>query len=240
VFRELLKKHRVDQRKLRLVGNPLHDRLISLDRNKIISRIEERFPGFKDETLGKSIIILATCLHYEYKDFENEEEMYKQFLQHIYQSLDFSRMSLIIKRHPEDLGEPNLYAQLVPGHAAKSIRIVDAAAPELDVYSLLHIADLLITRASTVAEEALLMGKKVVAFDLIKSGPAQNYKHLESYGFYRTVHASPPGALKEAVSVALFSDHDCRSDFAISDFTYLLDGKSTDRAASEIISQLVG
>ena len=41
---------------------------------------------------------------------------------------------------------------------------------DLDVYSLLYIADLLITRASTVAEEAVLMGKKVIAFDLIELG----------------------------------------------------------------------
>ena len=239
VFRELVQKHRVDQRRLRLVGNPLHDIIVSLDREKIVSRIEGRYPGFHEESSTKKIVVLATCLHTEYMDSENEEEMYIQFLQHIYDSLDFSRIFLLVKMHPEDSTDPNLYAQLVPPHYAQSVRIIEAAVADLDVYSLLHIAELLITRASTVAEDALLMGKKVNAFDLIKSGPSKNYKHLEAYGFYRTVYASPQSALREEISAALFSEYDYRFEVAVGDITYLLDGKSTDRAVDAIIDQLL-
>jgi hypothetical protein len=251
VFRELVQKHQVDQCRLRLVGNPLHDRILSLDREKIISRIEGRYPGFQKEASNKKIVVLATCLHTEYMDYENEEEMYVQFLRHIYESLDFSRVFLFVKMHPEDSSDPNLYAQLVPPHSAQSVRIVDrdlnpilqgigdSAVTDLDVYSLLYIADLLITRASTVAEEAVLTGKKVIAFDLIESGPSRYYKHLEAYGYYRRVYASPESALREAISAALSTECNYRSDIAIADMTYLLDGKSTDRAAGEIIDQLL-
>jgi hypothetical protein len=240
VFRELVEKHGVDQRRLRLVGNPLHDIILSLDREKIISRIEGRYPGFNKESSRKKIVVLATCLHTEYMDFENEEEMYIQFLQHVYESLDFSQIFLFVKMHPEDSTAPNLYEQLVPPQCAQSVRIIEAAVAELDVYSLLHIADLLITRASTVAEDALLMGKKVIAFDLIESGPSKNYKHLEAYGFYRTVYASPQSALKEEISAALFSEYDYRRiEVAVSDITHLLDGKSTDRAVDETMDQLL-
>lgn len=234
VFRELVQKYQVDQRKLRLVGNPLHDIILSLDREKIISIIEKHYPEFHKESSTKKIVILATCIHYEYKDYDNEQEMYVKFLQHIYESLDFSRIFLFIKPHPEDPNNP-LYAQLIPPHNAQSVRIVDSGATDLDVYSLLYIADLLITRASTVAEEALVMGKKVIAFDLIKSGPSKYYKHLEAYGFYRTAYASPQSALREAISAALFSESNYKYDSAIGDITYLLDGKSTDRAVDEII-----
>jgi CDP-glycerol glycerophosphotransferase (TagB/SpsB family) len=165
--------------------------------------------------------------------------MYIKFLQHVYESLDFSQTFLFVKMHPEDSTAPNLYAQLVPPHCAQSVRIIEAAVADLDVYSLLHIADLLITRASTVAEDALLMGKKVIAFDLIESGPSKNYKHLEAYGFYRTVYASSQSALKEEISAALFSEYDYRFEVAVGDITHLLDGKSTDRAVDEIIDQLL-
>jgi hypothetical protein len=237
VFRELVQKHRVDQRKLRLVGNPLHDKIVSLDREKIISRIEGHYPGFHKESSTKKIVVLATCLHYEYKDCENEQEMYVQYLRHLYESLDFSRMFLFIKPHPEDPNNP-LYAQLIPPHHVQSVRIVDSGVTDFDVYSLLHIADLFITRASTVAEEALLMGKKVIAFDLIKSGPSKYYKHLEAYGYYHTVYASPQNALRDTISAALLSESNYKHDIAIGDFTYLLDGKSTDRAVDEIIDQV--
>ena len=203
VFRELVQNHRVDQHRLRLVGNPLHDIIPTLDREKIIGIIEKHFPEFRRESSTKKVVILATCIHYEYKDYDNEQEMYEKFLQHIYASLDFSRIFLFIKTHPEDPNNP-LYAQLIPPHNRQSVRIIDSGIADLNVYSLLHVADLLITRASTVAEEALVMGKPVIAFDLIKSGPSKYYKHLEAYGFYRTVYASPQNALRKAISAALF------------------------------------
>ena len=127
----------------------------------------------------------------------------------------------------------------MPPHGAGSVYIVDSRVADLDVYSLLHIGDLLITRASTVAEEALVMGKKVIAFDLITSGPSQYYKHLEAYGYYRTVYEYPKNALREAISEALFADYSYNHDHAISDFSYLLDGKSTDRAVDAIIDQVL-
>jgi len=238
VLHELVEKHKLDRSKLRLVGNPLHDKLLRLERNQIIHTVESHYPEFKRKSFGKAIVVLATCIHYEYKDYENEQEMYWIFLQHIYDSLDFSRVCLFIKTHPEDPDNP-LYAQLIPPHSTESVYIFDSRTPELDVYSLLHVADVLVTRASTVAEEALVMGKKVIAFDLITSGPSQYYKHLEPYGYYRTVYASPQNALREAISDALSSQSNHNYETVIEDFTYLLDGKSTDRAVDEVIDQVL-
>ena len=114
-------------------------------------------------------------------------------------------------------------------------------ANDLDVHSLLSISDLLITRASTVAEEALVMGKKVIAFDLVEAGPAKDYKHLEAYQAYQTIYpfSSPP--LKDVVCSALLGNCNSASDhFIEEEFTYSLDGKSAYRVANEVIDQLIG
>jgi hypothetical protein len=240
VFRDLVQTYGVDQRKLRLVGNPLHDGILSLDRRTVISKMEGRYPGFQQALLTKKLVLLATILHYEYMEFKNEQEMYVQYVNQVYDSLDPSRMMLIVKMHPTDIIDPNLYLQLIPPHLAGSVIVVEPGVTGLDVYSLVHISDLLITRASTVAEEALVMGKQVIAFDLIEAGPSKGYKHLEKYKMYRTVYATSKSVLRDAIYTALFSDCNfIRRESAIEDeFTYSLDGNSTDRAARQIIHEL--
>lgn len=240
-LRELVREYQVDQRKFRLVGNPLHDRLLSLDRESIIEEITKRYPSFRDQILKKKLVLLATCLHGEYKEFKDEQEKYMEYVRHVYNSLDFSQILLIVKMHPGDKTDPNLYQQLIPTHLSESILIVEPGVAGVDVYSLLHISDLLITRASTVAEEALLLGKKVIAFDVIESGPSKYYKHLEEYENYLTVYASPKTALKDAVSGTLFLSSDGRRghDAIIEEeIAYSLDGGSTDRAVNEILAEL--
>jgi CDP-glycerol glycerophosphotransferase (TagB/SpsB family) len=150
-------------------------------------------------------------------------------------------MILIVKMHPTDDIVPNLYLELVPPQLSDSILIVRPDVPGLDVYALLDCCDLFITRASTVAEDALVMGKRVIAFDLMESGPSKHYKHLEEYELYETVYAAPKTALREAVLSSLCSDSKPqRSGRVEDDITYCLDGRSTERAASEIVTELFG
>jgi hypothetical protein len=239
VFRELVHRYQVNQSKLRLVGNPLHDSIPSVDEEIVIDKIERRYPGFEKAICTKKVVLLATCLHYEYREFDDEQRMYTQWIKDVYESLDYSKTILIVKMHPTDYIDPNSYLQHRPAHLAESILIVEPGIPGLDVYSLLKISDLLLTRASTVAEEALLMGKPVIAFDLIERGPSKLYKHLEEYEIYRTVYADSTNTLKDAVFEALFLDRNFMGNSIIEDdFTYLLDGRSTDRAVSEIFRQL--
>jgi hypothetical protein len=243
VQRELISHYQVSPERIRLVGNHLHDRIHALDRSKILSKLDELHPQFSAHLDAKKVILLATCLHTEYADRANEQEMYKTYMHHLYDNLDFSQVCLIIKMHPADQTNPNIYRDCIP-HALEStnaICIVESHQTALDVYSLLYISDLLITRASTVAEEALLLNKKVVAFDIDAAGPSKAYRHLEDYGRYRTAYVSSESSLRHVVQDSLFQrpteteslDYNLERELA-----YALDGNSMQRTVAELLHQL--
>lgn len=239
VWKELIYKHGVNSKRVRLVGNPLHDRLTSLSREEILNKLVEIYPQLRQHLPNKQVILLATCLHTEYRDYENEQELYQEYIRHVYQSLDFSQVLLLIKMHPLDKKDPNLYRQAAQDYPDNSIIVIEPEMTELDVYRLLFISDLLLTRCSTVAEEALMTGKSVVAFDLFPSGPSKGYKHLEEYGSYTTAYASPEQGLKESITTALFSSYNSNTKQNIEEeITYKLDGNSTNRAVDEILARL--
>jgi CDP-glycerol glycerophosphotransferase (TagB/SpsB family) len=213
----------------------LHDNIPNLKKEIVLSRLAIKFPSSEIKTCNRKIVLLATVSHYEYKEFPNESEMYIEYIRQVYASLDYSAVILIVKVHPTDYVEPNIYLQLRPKELENSILVIEHGSPGLDVYSLLHVSDLLITRASTVAEEALVMGKPVIAFDFTEAGPSKDYKHLEEYKLYRTVYSDSENTLRAEVINALSADYTnggIRN--AQEEFTYLLDGRSTERAIIEI------
>lgn len=243
VYRDLVAQHGVPADRVRLVGNHLHDRLQSIDRAQVLRELKEFCPQFWTEACTKKVILLATCLHTEYADRANEAELYKTYMQYLYQNLDFSQVCLMIKMHPGDQRDPNLYQTYIPEQLqqSNSICIIEPQQTNLDIYALLQITDLLITRASTVAEEALLMNKKVIAVDVDEHGPSSAYHHLEEYGSYKTVYISSEDGLKQAVQTALFepSNSEQKSDYNLErEFTYALDGKSLQRTVDELLQQL--
>jgi CDP-glycerol glycerophosphotransferase (TagB/SpsB family) len=252
VYRQLVEDYGVNASRLRLVGNPLHDSsaqmlLDSMNSSKpqsVLQTLCDRYPHLQKQIETKKIVLLASCLHSEYYGYENEQELYQQYIRHIYRSLDFSQMVLLVKMHPLDKKNPNLY-QIAAEELAdtSSIAIIEPEVTELDIYKLLLISDLLLTRCSTVAEEALLANKKVVAFDLFPWGPSQGYKHLEEYGSYTTAYAEPQKQLSTAISQALLSPPESTEkqqdhETIVADITYALDGGSTARAVDAILQEL--
>ncbi|WP_211517509.1 hypothetical protein [Geitlerinema sp. PCC 9228] len=252
VYRQLVETYGVNASRLRLVGNPLHDASAQMLRDSINSSkpqsvlqvLRDRYPYLQKQIETKKIILLASCLHSEYYGYENEQELYQQYIRHIYRSLDFSQVVLLVKMHPLDKKHPNLYQtaaeELIDRNA---MAIIEPEVTELDIYKLLLISDLLLTRCSTVAEEALLANKKVVAFDLFPEGPSKGYKHLEEYGRYTTAYAKPKEQLATVISQALFSPPDSTSEHPfhetiVRDITYALDGQSTARAVDTILQEL--
>jgi hypothetical protein len=114
---------------------------------------------------------------------------------------------------------------------------------EFDVYSLLPLADFVVTRASTVGEEALVLGRRVIAFDLLPEGPSRHHKHLMECGNYSVVYADPEDDLRTALTTAASYPRDLSPrvpPVVEKDLTYRLDGQSTRRAADEIVAQLFG
>lgn len=242
IARELQQLHHVSPERLRVIGNPLHDRLVALDTDNTRAILMAQYPHLQGQLTHKKILVLATCLHTEYRGYGDEAELYRTYIRKIYGSVDFSRTVLLIKMHPLDRKLPNLYQEAaaeLPDRSA--LCIIEPEQVELDIYNLLSIADLLLTRCSTVAEEALLLGKSVIAFDLFEQGPSMGYKHLEDYGSYRTVYASPADALPNAFEKLLFSPDPPRQSQAniIADLTLALDGKSTERGVKAILEQML-
>ncbi len=241
VYRELIEQYKVPQAKLRLVGNPLHDPLPALNQEHILKTLANTYPNAQAALdQNKRLILLAACLHTEYRGHGDEQAMYRRYMQHIYESLDFSKVFLLIKMHPLDTLTPNLYKETLPKPAESSVCVIEPSVVELDCYSLLSISEVLITRASTVAEEALLLGKKVVAFDLIPDGPSKSYHHLKEYGAYTYVYAEPEDALQDAISQSLASSmpEPHSSIDLTAEFTYCLDGNSTQRSTDAILAEL--
>jgi hypothetical protein len=242
VEREMHLLHHLPPERVKAVGNPLHDRLTLLDADKTRSILVSQYPHLKDTLTQKKIVLLAACLHTEYRGYgEDETQLYRDYIRHLYNSLDLSKVLLLVKMHPLDSKAPNLYweaaAELTD---SAGICVIEPEQVELDVYGLLSICDLLLTRCSTVAEEALMLGKPVIAFDLFEQGPSVGYKHLEEYGSYRTVYASPADDLKTAVETVLFTPlppGPSQADI-VADLTLALDGNSTNRAVDVLLKQV--
>jgi len=241
VHREIIERYHGEPRKFQIVGNPLHDRLANIDKSQAKIKFTQHYPELVAQLEQKQVILLATCLHTEYRGMENEMKMYQDYIRHVYNSIDFSRALLLVKMHPLDTLEPNIYLQnILSSESEDNIVVVEPNKSDLDIYSLLSISDLLITRASTVAEEAMLMGKNVIAFDLVPDGPSKNYKHLEEYGTYTTVYADPNTKLADTISAFLVSNtiiNNKSSSLIEEELTYSLDGQSAPRAVDRILAQ---
>lgn len=243
VYREITQKYGGDPKRFRPVGNPLHDRLTHLKADQALKTLVEHYPSLASQLPQKRLILLATTLQFEYASWTDEQSLYRQYLQHLYSSLDFSQYVLLVKMHPLDSLSPNLYREEIPNtQVASSVVVIEPSVTELDVYSLLSVSELLITRASTVAEEALIMGRRVIAFDLMREGPSKNYKHLEEYSNYLTVYKDSPSSLREVIDTVMsqstVKNTETDQSKIVRELTYRLDGKSAQRGTDEILKQL--
>jgi CDP-glycerol glycerophosphotransferase (TagB/SpsB family) len=240
VERDLL-RYGVAPDRIKVVGNPLHDRFKHLHREQALQTFKQLYPNMQHQLETKKVVLLATCLHSEYRGRDQEQQLYQTYLQHIYQSLDFDKVLLLIKMHPLDKKEPNPYQTAISDpKVLESTIIIGADVAELDIYQLLILSDVLLTRASTVGEESLILGKKVIAFDLFPDGPSAGYQHLSEYGSHTTVYAEPPERLREAIEQALLLPPVDTQNQAniVADLTCALDGQSTQRALGVLLEQV--
>lgn len=241
VYREIVETHGGDPQRFRIVGNPLHDRFAKLDRFQVEQQFRKRYPAAGTQLEQKRIVLLATCLHSEYRGWTDEQQLYRNYIRHIYNSIDPSEVLLLVKMHPLDTLDPNLYRQEIPNEQiAESVIVIEPNVTEFDFYSLLILADVLITRASTVAEEALMIGKRVIAFDLFPEGPSKGNRHLMDYGAYQTAYQEPQQALRDILYQTLQQPPlDIENQAHIeAEITYQLDGNSAQRATTEMLTYL--
>ncbi|WP_296386322.1 CDP-glycerol glycerophosphotransferase family protein, partial [Winogradskyella sp.] len=167
----------------------------------------------------------------EYEDREDPEKCYLNYINKIYKSIDFSKCFLIIKMHPNDTVEPNIYKNQLKyfGIDEKEVLIIEPNNTT-NVYDYVNISDLIISRSSTIMEESLLLKKKIIAFDLFEDGPSKYYDHLKEYPSYRTVIGNNVDLAKE-IEMNFVNDSFNEDDYSkiVEDFTYKLDNGSSQR-----------
>ena len=212
-----------------LTGNPLHDKLVKTKQNLKLKN-------------SRKIIALITCMHTEYDNQDNPEACYIEYLKNIYQSINFEDCILIIKMHPYDSLKDNLYERVMLelNLSTDNIKIIQADNLDYSVYDLISASDLILSRASTIIEEALILKKNVIAYDLFEEGSSMYYNFLLKYSSYSKV-IKDPEKLASVIRANIKKPLCNKNDIAelIKNSTYKLDGKSTSRIidALRIISK---
>lgn len=222
----------INEKRLFLTGNSLHDDIMNIDLVAVRSKLKN--DGFNT---NKKIILIATCLFFEYDDRENPNELYKLYIKTIYENIDFDKFSLIVKMHPNDKVHPNLYLEdLNIIEQSNNFKIILPNDNMFTFYELAMISDLIISRSSTTIEEGIMLGKRVIAFDLFSDGPSSHLEHLITFANYKKVLLTDKKSLNDTV-IELINKDVCDSNIrdAVDMFTYKLDGKSLERIKDALI-----
>ncbi|QFZ92215.2 hypothetical protein [Synechococcus elongatus] len=214
---------------LKVVGNPLHDRLLTS-------------PQSAELNFDQPLILVATTLQREYDDRPDPKQCYRDYLRCLFTALEGVAGQVVIKRHPRDPQHPDFYAEILAEFRDLQNRTTLLwPQDQPDTYQLLQQADLVISRASTVLEEAVMLGKAAIAFDLFPNGPASRYRHLQAFPNFQWIAGAAVPPLTEAIRTALITPKrltDEDRDRCIAAFSDRLDGRSVERGVAVIRNQL--
>lgn len=216
----------INKERIFLTGNALHDDIICIDTKIIKNRLKS--DGFN---VNKKIILVATCLFFEYDDRENPNDLYKLYIQTIYKSIDFDNFSIIVKMHPNDKLSPNLYLDNdYTINRSNDFKVILPNDNTFTFYELAQVSDIIISRSSTTIEEGVMLGKKVIAFDLFDDGPSRHLEHLKEFPSFKKVLLKDKTNLKTSIYELLDKEiSKSKINEAVDMFTYRLDGKSKER-----------
>jgi len=215
----LKEKFLKDTRKIVVTGQPRFDSLARANEFFHRDKICRKF-GL---TMSKKILLWAT-------DSGLPEEESKENISAVYQAASvLENVQLAIKLHPaEDQGAP-LYKQ---NHSYAPI-ILRGKQP---ISELLYVCDVMITKASTTANEAAILNKPIVVLNL--SGEPDAMPYVEkgiALGVYRKEGLIP------AINDALYNREvreklaRCREKF-VYEYAYIQDGRASERVANLIRS----
>lgn len=207
-----------DTKKVCLTGNPLHDK-ISKQGSRLIFDKERK------------VISLVTCMHTEYADRPDPRESYFKYVESIYRSVNFNKYILVVKMHPYDSVQDNIYdfVRMNLGLTDNEVRIISAGDTTKTVYDVISASNLIISRASSVIEESLMLNKGVIAFDLYEDGVSKHYDFLLKYSNYKKVikdNRLLTLAIQELENKVM---SDAEIDEIVQNVTYKWDGQSAKR-----------
>ena len=194
-----------------VTGQPRYDCFYNI----IKSMDKELF--IKENNLKRPLIVWTTQAHGLSK-IENKRniECFLNLLKHN------SKINLFIKPHP---GETDLfsYRPLVNQNVTIS--------KDVNLYELLYTCDLMITRHSTTAMEAVALNKPVIILNLSgEPDPVEYVKEGVALGVYKE------GDLKPAIEELLRDDSELAKNRKcyIEKYLYKIDGKATERVVTLI------
>ena len=172
-------------------------------------------PSFKglDMQLTPAKILLATCLHTEYEQFSYGEELYEQFLETLAQGLSFFEIENIdILPHPYDgKDQMNLYRKYFP-----EATLLDRN--KVGVFDALQQAKLVVSRASTIVEEAYHIQVPCLFFDVVADGPLSDCSLYEKYYGIPCLVTSDPSEIEAKAIQCMESAFEAKKGISILDF----------------------
>lgn len=198
-----------------VTGQPRYDILAKAD--KIFSR--ERIFKKLNLTFDKKLLVWTTQTH-GLSLAENEKNIYA-----VYNAVkSLKNVQLVIKLHPGEDQKAPLYRK------DKSFKTI-IVREEINTYELLKACDLMITRHSTTAMEAVALNKPVIILNLSgEPDPVGYVKEGVALGVYRE------GDLKPAIEKLLKDDSELAKNRKkyIEKYLYKIDEKASERVVKLI------
>jgi len=215
-----------DQAKCIITGNPRHDRFYNSG-----SGLESRRKICQELRLepSKDIVVLlsAPCINI-LSPYANRDRGEVTLINVIRAMSNFSDKQLIVKLHPYEDG----------AFAGEALKLLGAnktvIVKHADLYHLLNAADLVITRESSAALKAMILGKPVITLNFEKRGEIIPYASSgAALGVFSQDGLVP--AMKR-----IFSDMSLRERLKentskfVADYAYKIDGQASKRVADSI------
>jgi CDP-glycerol glycerophosphotransferase (TagB/SpsB family) len=203
-----------------VAGQPRYDSIHSLKKHLNKIEISKQY----NISENKKIILWTTQLH-GFNDEENNRTLdciFKTFR-------DLNNCLLIIKQHPD---EGQFYTDLLEKYRKKYNVCCLIIPKKSDILEQIFICDLMITKTSTTALEAIALNKPVIILDLV--GKANNVNYVDAGVAIGVLSCD---TLKNAVEKLLKSDEELakyRANY-VSNYLYNLDGKSSERIVNTLI-----
>jgi CDP-glycerol glycerophosphotransferase (TagB/SpsB family) len=214
-----LKKNTKDSKEIIVTGQPRYDILSHAD------KIYDKNKIFKQLNLdsSKKMILWTTQTHGFPLD-ENKKNIFVVY--NVVKSL--KNVQLVIKLHPAEDQNASQYKKDKPFEPV----IIGGKA---DTYGLLYACDLMITRHSTTAMEAVALNKPVIILNLSgEPDPVDYVKEGVALGVYKEED------LKPAIEKLLKDDSELAKNRGryIEKYLYKIDGKATERVVNLIMQRI--
>lgn len=206
-----------------VTGQPRYDILCHVDKIYSKDKICKKY-GIDP---NHNIILWATAFHGQ--DDEGNIKDFKALFETIQNIKD---MTLIIKPHPIDRQR---HVKMIKDYLNNYQISVVVSPSSSDTYEQLFICDLMITKDSTTAMEAVALNKPVIVLDLNYKSDAIGYvKEGVALGVYKTED------LKPTIEKLLKNDSELAKNRKkyIEKYLYKIDGRATDRVV-KLIEEMI-